>query len=309
MSTNLRMAVAALACALFLGPAAAAAAPLSVPFDFSRSAIGLDVSVKGTPLYMILDTGVDPSVIDETLAGTLGLKVDRTAGGEASGEGDAGHAVVYPTSVDGLTIAGRAFAPFDALTTDMSTLSAHYGRRLDGVIGYSFLNGKIVLIDYAKSALGILDAPSDAAPAVSRCSKHWSIALRTLADDSIPIIADFRFGSATAPISLDTGSNGGISLFPKALELAGLRGALVEKGRTTYAGARGEASTKTYILREPVGFGPFTLPAGQLVTLRPTQDAGGTRAANIGNKLFAAMKLKLLLDYKSRAVTFYGACR
>lgn len=304
---NLRIAMAAFVCALSFGPASAA--PLSVPFDFSRSAIGLDVSVKGKPLYVILDTGVDPSVIDETLAGTLGLKIDRAAGGEASGEGDAKHATVYPTSVDGLTIAGRAFAPFDALTTDMSTLSKHYGRRLDGVMGYSFLNGKIVLIDYAKSTLGILDTPSDAARAVSRCSKHWSMALQTLADDSIPIVAEFRFGSATAPISLDTGSNGGISLFPKALELPGLRAALVEKGQTTYAGARGEASTKTYILREPVGFGPFTLPAGQLVTLRPTQDAGNTRAANIGNQLFAAMKLKLLLDYKSRAVTFYGACR
>lgn len=304
---NLRIATAAFIGAVSIG--SASAAPLSVPFDFSRHAIGLDVSVKGTPLYVILDTGVDPSVIDETLAGTLGLKVDRTAGGEASGEGDAKHATVYPTSVDGLSVAGRAVAPFDALTTDMSTLSKHYGRKLDGVIGYSFLNGKIVLIDYAKSTLGILDTPSDAAAAVSRCAKHWSIALQTFPDDSIPIIAEFRFGSAIAPISLDTGSNGGISLFPKALELPGLRAALVEKGQTTYAGARGESSTKTYVLREKVGFGPFTLPAGQVVTLHPTQDTGGTRAANIGNQLFAAMKLKLLLDYKSRVVTFYGACR
>jgi hypothetical protein len=301
-----RIAAAILACALTGG---AAAEPLSVPFDFSRSAIGLDVSVKGTKLYMILDTGVDPSVIDAARADALGLKIDRAAGGEASGEGDAKHAMVYPTSVDGLTIADRAFAPFDALTTDMSTLSQHYGRRLDGVIGYSFLNGKIVLIDYAKSMLGILDAPGDAAPVVSRCARHWSIALQTLPDDNIPIIPEFRFGSAKAPISLDTGSNGGISLFPKALELPGLHGALVEKGKTIYAGARGEASTDTYVLREPVGFGPFTLPPGQLVTLRPMQDTGNTRAANIGNKLFAAMKLKLLLDYKSRVLTFYGACR
>ena len=197
----------------------------------------------------------------------------------------------------------------DALAADMGGLSAHYGRTLDGGLGYSFLTDKIVLIDYARSTLGILDAPADAAQTVSHCARHWSIALQTLADDNIPIIGDFRFGPAKAPISLDTGSNGGISLFPKALALPGLHGALVEKGKTIYAGARGEASTNTYVLREPVGFGPFTLPPGQLVTLRPAQDAGNTRAANIGNKLFAAMKLKLLLDYKSRAVTFYGACR
>lgn len=54
------------ATAVFLcaGVLTAQAAPLSVPFDFTRGAIGLDVSVNGTPLYMILDTGVDPSVID-----------------------------------------------------------------------------------------------------------------------------------------------------------------------------------------------------------------------------------------------------
>jgi len=38
-----------------------ASATVVVPFDFSRSAIGVDVTIKGTPLYMILDTGVDPS--------------------------------------------------------------------------------------------------------------------------------------------------------------------------------------------------------------------------------------------------------
>ena len=63
-----------------------------------------------------------------------------------------------------------------------------------------------------------------------------------------------------------------------------------------------------FTLNVPVGFGPFTLPAGQIVTLRkpPGSDS---RAANIGNKLFAALKLKMLLDYKSRVMTFYGDCR
>jgi hypothetical protein len=57
----------------------------------------------------------------------------------------------------------------------------------------------------------------------------------------------------------------------------------------------------------PVGFGPFSLPAGQTVSLRGTTPDG--RAANVGNKLFAAMKLKLLLDYQSKRITFYGDCR
>jgi hypothetical protein len=78
-----RLPAAALTATLFCG--AALAKPVEVPFDFSRGAIGLDVTVKGVPLFVILDTGVDPSVIDINRAEALALNVDRAAGGEAVG--------------------------------------------------------------------------------------------------------------------------------------------------------------------------------------------------------------------------------
>ena len=60
--------------------------------------------------------------------------------------------------------------------------------------------------------------------------------------------------------------------------------------------------------RHNPGFGPFTLPPGQPADLRATAGSPDTRLANIGNKLFAALKLKMLLDYKARQMTFYGSC-
>ena len=300
-------AVATLVAVLLCG--AASAEPLTVPFDFSRNAIGLDVVVKGAPLHMILDTGVDPSAIDLARADALGLKVDRGAAGEASGEGDAKQAQVFPATIENLAIAGRSFASVDALAMDMSTLSASYGRKLDGVLGYSFLTDKIVLIDYGHRTLGILDRPADATPTVRQCRKRWSVALRGFTDDNIPLIPDFRLGAATAPISLDTGSNGGIALYQGALDLPGVRAALAEKGETSFTGARGKGKSKVYALGLPVGFGPFTLPAGQIVNVRGDKGSADTRLANVGNKLFAAMKLKMLLDYRARLMTFYGDCR
>lgn len=294
--------------ALIAACGSARADSLNIPFDFSRSAIGLNVEIGQMPLFMILDTGVDPSVIDIKRAQSLHLKINRDAGGEASGEGDAEHAVVFPTTIEGLSIKGRPFDAIDALAADMSGLSSHYGRQLDGVLGYSFLSDKIALIDYAKTTLGILDRPSDATASIAMCRKRWSTELKSFKDDTIPAIWDFRFGKASGPISLDTGSNGGISLYQGALDLPGLRNTLAKKGETTYAGARGEAKTDTYSLSEPVGFGPFVLPPGQVVTLKPNQGSGDVRVANIGNKLFAAMKLKMLLDYKNRLMTFYGDC-
>ena len=298
----------ALAAALALAAGPAFTAPLTAPFDFSHGEIGLSVSVGGAPLYMNHDTGVDPSEIDLERAETLGLKIDRGAGGEATGEGDDKQSKVYPTAIAGLAIGGQSFPAFDALAFGMGPLSQQYGRPLDGVIGYSFLKDKIVLIDYPARTVGLLDQPSDAIAAIRACRQRWTIPLESFKDDSIPLIPAFRFGDATAPISLDTGSNGGIALYQDALNLPGLRAALVETGEKAYQGARGTGHAKTYVLKEPVGFGPFSLPAGQSVTLYPGAGSADTRLANIGNQLFARMKLKILFNYRARLMTFYGDC-
>jgi Aspartyl protease len=48
---------------------------LRVPFDFSQSEIGIDATVNGEPLFILLDTGVDPSTIDLQRAEALHLKI------------------------------------------------------------------------------------------------------------------------------------------------------------------------------------------------------------------------------------------
>jgi hypothetical protein len=283
------------------------AAPLSLRFDGARGAIGLDVTVHGAPLHMILDTGVDPSAIDAARAAALGLKVDHADGGEASGEGDAKHAAVYPVILEGLSVGGRSAGKIEALAMDMSGLSARYGRRLDGVLGYSFLKTRIVLIDYAAQRLDILDHAGHGAPRVRSCKTRWSTPLRGFGEDTIPRIDGFRLGAASGPISLDTGSNGGITLYPAALDLPAVKAALVEQGEASVTGARGDTKVTTFVLNAPVGFGPFTVPPGQVVTLRAARGEDD-RVANVGNKLFAGLKLKVLLDYPARKMTFYGDC-
>ncbi|MFL6690570.1 MAG: retropepsin-like aspartic protease [Alphaproteobacteria bacterium] len=304
-----RAAIIGVAFAALLMTPSGEVAPLTVPFDFSRNAIGLNVTVKGAPLYMILDTGADPSGIDEARAAALGLKIDRAAGGEASGEGNDKQVKVYPTVIQGLVLGGRSFGTVNAVTLDMRGLSARYRRRLDGVLGFSFLNGKIALIDYAARRLSILERAAQANSAVRSCRKHLTIPYRSIKGDIIPIIPHFRFGAADAPISLDTGSSRGISLFQSALALPGLRAALKDEGEVHYMGARGVGTGKGYRLDESVGFGPFTLPKGQAVALFPQKGSPETRVANIGNKFFAAATPKMLLDYRNHTLGFYGDCR
>lgn len=283
----------------------ASAHPLWVAFDFSRHAIGLQATVHHQAVYVILDTGVDPSVIDVRAAKAAALKVDRSDAGEMSGVGNAAHASAYSGRIDGLEIGARAFAPFDTLVTGMAGLSQAYGRKLDGVLGYSFLHDKIVLIDYPRHMLGILDRQSDAAPNTSRCGNVWSTPMRTW--QNFPVIQGFRFGTAHGPVTLDTGSNGTLSLYQEALRLPDVRTALSKNGSITFSGVRGSGQASTYAFRAPLGFGPFAAPANVPVNVR--DDKGSPqRLGNAGNSLFDAMKLKILLDYRHRMITYYGQC-
>ena len=213
---------------------------------------------------------------------------------------------IFPTRVQGLALQGRGVAEFDALATDMRAMSAALGRRLDGVLGHSFLVDKVVLVDYLRPQVVMLQTAEDAPPFVQSCRKRWSVPLQTV--ESFPVIPDFRIGEARAPVSLDTGSSGALGLFPSGLALPGVRTALREVGVVTRTGARGEAKSASYALEAPVGFGPFAVPPGLAVSSYAEGGSAETRVGNVGNKLLAAMKLKLLLDYRGGRITFFGDC-
>jgi hypothetical protein len=87
-----------------------------------------------------------------------------------------------------------------------------------------------------------------------------------------------------------------------------MQASLVHAGSTVHRGARGASTVEDFTLNEPVGFGPFTLPSGQKVFVHNQEGSAETRVANIGNTLLADLKIRMLLDYRSRSMTFYGSC-
>jgi hypothetical protein len=279
-----------------------------VPFDFSRSAIGIDATVNGEPLYILLDTGVDPSAIDLQRAEALHLKIDRNAGGAVSGVGNTEQPTAFPATIEGFAIAGHKFGSFDALASDLSGLSAKYGRKLDAVIGYSFLKDKIILIDYPERMLQLFDRPSEAESASKSCRTKWSAPMQLLEGENWPLIPQLRLGDAIISATLDTGSNGMITFYSGALDMPGVRSALVQKGEVKSGGFLGEEKLNEYVFNEAIGFGHFKLPPGTPVTVRNLKGSS-TNLANVGNKLFASMNLKMMVDYRHRRMTFFGDCR
>jgi Predicted aspartyl protease len=293
--------------AVFASIGAAGAEPLTVPFDFSQSEIVLAITVKGEPVSVLLDTGVDPSAVDLALAEKLGLPLDKHDGGEAAGQGSADHAIVYPGKIENIAIAGRDFGSVDALASDLSPLSVKLGRPLGAVLGYSFLKDQAVLIDYAGGKATFITDPADAGPLVKTCRTRWPVPLKPFEDDAVPSLR-FRFGKSYGLISLDTGSSGTLTLYSDALALPGVKEALVEKGVAEGTGARGTTIAKTYTLNLPVSFGPFTAPAGLTVAFHENKGFDDPRVANVGNKFFAGLGLKILFDYRAKRLSFFGGC-
>jgi hypothetical protein len=292
---------------MFSMGAAAAEPPLIFPFDFSRHAIGVDVTVKGKPLFMLLDTGVEPSIVALARAKPLKLPLDLAQASEGSGFGSA-KAESFPATIRGLQIGGRAFGDVEALAVDTEAISKGYGRPVDGVLGYSFLKDKTLLIDYPASTVTVLPGAKDADTLTQRCRKHDSIPLLFLGDNHWPVIEEFRIGDRTLQATLDTGSSRMIGFFETALQIKEIRDALKVTGTNSGAGFGGKFTSRTAVLGVPVGFGPFRLPAGATVSLLPTKGQSNKVVANIGNAALAEMTPKLLLDYAGKTISFYGDC-
>ena len=303
-----RFARAVLAAALATPLAARAAdAPLSVPFDFSRHVIGLDVTVKGHKLFILLDTGVNPSTIDLARAGELGMPLDRKAAGVGNGEGG-GRAEAIPSAIKTLAIGGRGFGDVEALATDMSAISSGYGRKIDGALGYSFLKGKIVLIDYPAKTVSFFSSGSAAAARTATCRRHYTTAFVSFGDAEFPLMRDFHIGAIKGPATLDTGSSRLIGIYRGALNVTGLAQTVKIAGQEKGASFGGSYTTGNATLTVPAGIGPFELPAGQAVSIMPDEGSMQTRIANIGNQFLASMNGKLLLDYAVGRIALFADC-
>ena len=132
--------------------------------------------------------------------------------------------------------------------------------------------------------------------------------MQLMEGENWPLIPQLRLGDAVISATLDTGSSGSLTLYEGALDMPGVRSALVQRGEVKSGGFRGEEKLKDYVFNKPVGFGRFEIPIGAAVTLRKVKGSS-PNLANVGNKFFASMGLKMMLDYRHRKMTFFGDCR
>ncbi|HEU4874075.1 MAG TPA: aspartyl protease family protein [Pyrinomonadaceae bacterium] len=116
----------------------------------------LQVRINGSdPLWFLLDTGAQVTVIDNETARLLGLNSEGSFKGEGGGEGTIEVSLVNDITITladlSVTIAMAAVAPIRSL------LESHMGRRVHGVLGYDLISQYVIEIDYAAKEITFND--------------------------------------------------------------------------------------------------------------------------------------------------------
>lgn len=187
---------------------------IEIPFDFYRNEIVVQVRVDGKgPFSMMVDTGTDPSAIDLVSARELGLKLDPV-GKPATGGGTSVN-LAYETKLPLIELGSLTAKNVAAVAIDLSKISERFGKPINGVLGHSLLNGRIVQIDYPNHLLRFYSERPLAKP-----GKEPNTSQRTTLPfhyhDNV-LIEDVTVNGKKLVGNLDTGSNGSFELTPAAV--------------------------------------------------------------------------------------------
>jgi hypothetical protein len=130
------------------------AGDVAVPIDVvAGGLVFVDVSINGTPLSFVLDSGAESTVLNASRLARLHLAPTGTfATGAGGGDVVVSYVRGVTTRVGGATVAKQIVA---AISLD--ALQGPLGRPIDGILGYDFLSRFVVELDYANKTLRLHD--------------------------------------------------------------------------------------------------------------------------------------------------------
>ncbi|NJN65661.1 MAG: hypothetical protein HC884_02560 [Chloroflexaceae bacterium] len=243
----------------------------------------------GDPMMVLLDTGTDPSAIDLGLARRLGLPL----GEFAMGYGAATNAIPFTeTMLPWLRIGPLTLRNLSVLALDLQAVPF----QVDVVLGYNVLWQVVVHIDYERRVIR-LSHPDLGLPVSLPPDRLLPLAFF----EHFPALTDVTLGQELhlPLVTIDTGSNGGLSLGPDLAQRLGLHRA--SEGVTVAEGAGFGGCCE--VLRGEIDsllLGPFTLHRVEIDTPgEGTGDLSRHGRANMGNSLLSRFA-SVTLDYGRR---------
>ncbi len=235
---------------------------LQVPFTFDKNEIFVQVQIGGhSPVTMMVDANTDPSTIDLGFARSQNLKLTAVEG-EAAGGGSE-NPQHYLTIIPSVRVGPVESNDLQALAIDLGGVSKVLGTDLRGVLGNSFLSGRVVQIDYPKKVIRFY-SPSSSYHALTATSRRATFDFKYDEDDGCIIIEGVVIDGKPVRATIDTGSDGTFKLTPQAAELLGLSQTARTGQPQDSLGYKGKAqNTKGTVNR--ISIGPFQLPSPEVV--------------------------------------------
>lgn len=284
----------AVACAACFAQGASKDQVIEVPFEFYRNEIIVQVKINGQgPFNMMLDTGTNPSAIEVMTAKALGLKLE-SAGKPVTGGGTSAN-LAYATKLPLVELGGLAAKNVEALAVDLSKVSQGLGRRLDGALGQSLLNGRIVQIDYANRVVRFYSQ----SPIATQANTANLTVLPFHYNDDV-LIDEVLVNGKKLVGNIDTGSSGLFSLTPAAVSYLGLKEDVSRGAVSTGVGYNGAAENRQGKVAN-VTVGGISIDSPTVTFF--AKGSGRDRkpwSVNIGNQFFK--DFVVTIDYRRKLI-------
>lgn len=234
-------------------PSVAAANPVRVPIEIINNHVYVRVCVRDRELVFILDTGAGASILDLDVAKELGLRLGRSFRARGAGAGSVEGAFFDATPV---SIPQTAVSVTSRSAIALTGVSLGEGFRMQGILGYDFIAGHVLAIDYRSRELRLYDAksfayhgPGTAIP-ITIARNHPHIEAEVVLADGNRIPGKFI---------VDVGSSAALALTKPFVERNQLRQRVGPTIRTFAGGGVGGATTADIGRVAALRIGPYDL--------------------------------------------------
>jgi hypothetical protein len=224
---------------------------LKIPFELNNELIFIRTRVNNSPpLWFLLDTGAEISVIKQSLARSLGLQFEGKGQTEASG----GSVEFLNVKNVTLSLPGADILNPTVVAIPLESFEPLLGRTADGILGADVFNRFVVEIDYANQIINLYDPRS----------YHYSgraEAIPITVKENLPyvhaLVTQTNLGTVEGVFQIDTGSDSTLVLntpFAKAHKF-------IESTKTIESTGRGAGgATRSLLGRiEKVTLGRFVM--------------------------------------------------
>jgi len=120
----------------------------------STNILFLKGKINGKTLNFCFDTGCETNVICSDCNRTIMNTLTITGRSGLTGAGSAGSEVLFGRMND-FTIGNKQIPNMDTVITNLDALSEGYGTKIDGMLGYNFLEQGVICINFVKRQFGI----------------------------------------------------------------------------------------------------------------------------------------------------------